>query len=49
MVQAGLGNKQDPISKIIRVKRARGMARAVERLPTKCEALSSNYSATKIK
>jgi hypothetical protein len=43
-VEASLGKKQDPVSKIIRAKRVRGVTQAVERLPRKCEALSSNPS-----
>jgi hypothetical protein len=39
-VQAGLGKKSDPISKISRAKRV-GMAQAVEHLPSKCKALES--------
>jgi hypothetical protein len=31
MVQASLGKKQDPISKITRAKRAGGMAQGVDR------------------
>jgi hypothetical protein len=43
VVQAGLGKKQDLISKITRAKRAAGVAQVVECcLPSKCEALSSN-------
>jgi hypothetical protein len=38
MVQAGLDKKRDRISKITRVKNAGGVAQAVERLPSKCEA-----------
>jgi hypothetical protein len=42
-VQASLGRKQDPISKIIRKKKkARDVAQAIEHLPSKCEVLSSN-------
>jgi hypothetical protein len=37
IVQAGLGKKQDPISKIIRTKRAGGMAQVVECLISKHE------------
>jgi hypothetical protein len=44
MVQAGLAKKQDPISKITYQKKTIGMARAVEFLPCKSEALSSNPS-----
>jgi hypothetical protein len=47
--QAGLDKKQDLISKIARAKRAGVMAQAVEYLPCKSEALSSNPSNTKKK
>jgi hypothetical protein len=40
---------QDPISKVLNTKRAEGVAQGVERLPTKCEAVSSNPSTTKKK
>jgi hypothetical protein len=33
LVQASLGKKQDPISKITREKRARGIAHIVDRVP----------------
>jgi hypothetical protein len=46
MVQAGLGKKQDPVSKINRAKRAGRVAQMVEYLPNKCAALSSNSSTT---
>jgi hypothetical protein len=50
IVQAGLGKKQDPISKITRAKRTEGLAQAVEHLTSKYEALSSNnYTAKKKK
>jgi hypothetical protein len=39
VVQAGQGKKQDPVSKITRAKRARGVAQTVEDLPSKCKAL----------
>jgi hypothetical protein len=42
MVQNGLSKKQDPISKIIRTKRARGIAQVIEHLAHKLQALSSN-------
>jgi hypothetical protein len=45
--QVGLNKKQDPISKVTRVKRAGGMAQAVEPLPHKCKTLSSNPSIAK--
>jgi hypothetical protein len=48
-VQAGLGKKLDPISKIARVKRVGGMTQAVEYLPSNHKALSSNFSTTKKK
>jgi hypothetical protein len=41
-VQAGLGKKRDPSSKITRAKRAGSMAQVVALLPTRCEALDSN-------
>jgi hypothetical protein len=43
-VQASLGKKGDPISKITRAKRARGAAQVVECLPSKWKALSLNPS-----
>jgi hypothetical protein len=36
------GQKQDPISKLIRAKKARSMAQMAECLLCKCETLSSN-------
>jgi hypothetical protein len=48
-VQARLGKKQDPISKITRAKRVGGVKQAVEYLPRKYENLSSNPSTTKNK
>jgi hypothetical protein len=39
--------KQDPIFKITRAKRGRGVAEVVVRLSFKCEALSSNPSTAK--
>jgi hypothetical protein len=59
--QANLGKKQATISKTNKQKRkqqqqkqktgmkAGGMPQAVGYLPSKCEALSSNYSTTKTK
>jgi hypothetical protein len=47
MVQAGLGKKRDPKSKITRAKRTAGMAKAVEHLHSKGEALTLNPSITK--
>jgi hypothetical protein len=44
MVQAGLGKKQPPISKITRAKRAGGIEQAEQDLPSKHEALSSSSS-----
>jgi hypothetical protein len=38
VVQAGLGRKGEPISKITRAKMAGGMAQVVEYLPSKCKA-----------
>jgi hypothetical protein len=49
VVQGSLGKKRTSISKITRTKRARGMPQAVEHLPCKREALSSNSSPTKKK
>jgi hypothetical protein len=43
-VQAGLGKKLDPISKITRAKRDGCVAQVVECLPSKCKGLSSNPS-----
>jgi hypothetical protein len=40
VVQAGLGKKQDPISKITRAKMAGGMVQTVEYLPSKHEVLT---------
>jgi hypothetical protein len=45
--KAGPGQKQDPIWKITKVKRARGVAQVVEYLPSKFEALSSNPNTAK--
>jgi hypothetical protein len=42
MVQACLGRRQEPVSKITTAKRAGSVAQAVECLPSECEALSSN-------
>jgi hypothetical protein len=47
--QASLGKNQDPISKITRAKSAGGITQAVQHLPKKCEALSSNPSTIKNK
>jgi hypothetical protein len=44
-----LGKKGDPISKITRVKRAGGLAKAVEHLLSKCKVLSSKPCTTKNK
>jgi hypothetical protein len=41
------GKKQEPISKITREKKAKGMTQGVEHLPSKCEALSPHPSTTK--
>jgi hypothetical protein len=43
------GKKRDPISKITRAKRVRGMAQVIKCLPSKCEALSSNRNTDKKK
>jgi hypothetical protein len=42
MVQASLGKKGDPISKITEQKSAAGVTQAVEHLSCKCEGLSSS-------
>jgi hypothetical protein len=47
VVQASLGKKPDPISKITRTKRARSVTQAVKHLSSKCKALSSNHSTAK--
>jgi hypothetical protein len=47
LVQAGLGIKQDPASKITKAKRAGSMAQAIEYLPIKCKALNSTPSTNK--
>jgi hypothetical protein len=44
-----LGKKQDPISKITRAKRAGGVVQAVEYLPNKHKALTSNPNTVKKK
>jgi hypothetical protein len=44
MVQTSLGKKQDPISKITKASKCRGMLQVVECLPTKHEVLNSNLS-----
>jgi hypothetical protein len=44
MIQASLGKKWDPFSKITRAKMAGGVAQVIEHLPSKCEVLSSNFS-----
>jgi hypothetical protein len=50
MVHAGLGKKQNYISKIPRAKRAGGIAQKVEHLCYKCKVLKSNpRTAKKIK
>jgi hypothetical protein len=41
-LQAGLGKKRDPISKITRAKRHAGRAQVVEHLPGKCEKKKQN-------
>jgi hypothetical protein len=45
-VQACLGIKRDPISKVINMKRAGRVAQVIEYLPSKCEALSSTSNTT---
>jgi hypothetical protein len=47
MVQAGLGKKQQTISKI--AKSSGGLAQAIQHLPIKREALSSNPNTKKKK
>jgi hypothetical protein len=49
MVQAGLGKRQEPISKIPRAKMAEGMDQVVECLSGKYETLSSNFILPKTK
>jgi hypothetical protein len=49
IVQANLGKKQDPISKIIIIKWTRGVVQTVECLPSKQKILSSNPSTVKNK
>jgi hypothetical protein len=49
VVQANLGKKQDPISKITRAKRVGGIAQVIEYLLSKQEALTSNSSTEKKK
>jgi hypothetical protein len=44
-----MGRKQNPISKITRAKRIGGMAQAVEYVPSKHKALSSNPNKPKKK
>jgi hypothetical protein len=41
-IQASLGKKQDPISKLTRAERTEDVTQVVEYLPTKRKALSSN-------
>jgi hypothetical protein len=38
--------KSETISKITRTRRAGGLVQAIEHLPSKCEALSSNPNTT---
>jgi hypothetical protein len=45
--QPGQKERPPPISKITRARRAGGVTQAVARLPSKCEALSSNPSTAK--
>jgi hypothetical protein len=49
VVQASLGKKQDPISKITRENRAGVVTQMVKHLPSKCKALSSKPSTEKKK
>jgi hypothetical protein len=44
--QASLDEKKDPISKIVRAKRAGDMAKAVQHLPTKHKALRVQNPST---
>jgi hypothetical protein len=46
---AQANTSQDPMSKITRAKRTRGVAQVVECLLCKCKALSTNPSPTKKK
>jgi hypothetical protein len=48
-VQAALGKKLDPISKLTRREKVEIVTQAVEQLPRKHEALSSNPSTAKKK
>jgi hypothetical protein len=47
IIQASLGKKQDPISKITREKRVAGMAQTVQHVLSKYETLISNLTITK--
>jgi hypothetical protein len=47
LVQADLGKKQDPISKITRAKMAGGMAQPIEHLLHRKEVQSSNSRTAK--
>jgi hypothetical protein len=40
-----LGINGDPVGKITKAKRTRGIAQKVEHLPSKCKTLSSNPSS----
>jgi hypothetical protein len=42
-----LGKKQDSIWKITKAKMTKGMAKVVEDLTSKCEAVSSNFGIAK--
>jgi hypothetical protein len=46
IVQAGLGKKQDVVSKIIRARRDRSVAKAMEYLPSKHKMMNSNPSTS---
>jgi hypothetical protein len=49
MAQSDMGKKSDPVSKIIKVKKAGSVAPVTEYLPSKVEALSSNSRTIKKK
>jgi hypothetical protein len=49
MVHTGLGKKQNPVSKVTRAKRARGMTQEVKHLSSHCKALSSNPNTARKK
>jgi hypothetical protein len=49
MVQASPGIRQERVSKITKAKRVGGMAKVIEHLPSKWEALRSNPGTAKRK